>query len=148
MDISLTPRILVIERGQELHHALTEYARTHNLAGAWISGIGGANAATIGYYNLADQQYEFKEFTEDLEITSLSGNLSWVDGAPFWHIHGVFSGSDFKAVSGHVKELHIGLTCELLVTPLSQKRTRIFDETTGLKLLSSGLDLDTSISNA
>lgn len=49
-------------------------------------------------------------FDEQLEIVNLTGDLVWVDGEPFWHIHGTFSRRDFRIISGHVTELDVGLT--------------------------------------
>jgi hypothetical protein len=48
----------------------------------------------------------------------------------------IFLDKVFNTVGGHVKELVVGATCELLVTPLETPMTRVFDEETGLKLLS------------
>lgn len=131
-----TSSVVVLKLGDELHEKLGEYAREHELAGAWVEGLGGAQRMTLGYYNIQQQQYTWKEFDEVHEILKLSGNLAWVDGEPMWHIHGAFSNKDFNTVGGHVKELVVGATCELLVTPLETPMTRVFDEETGLKLLS------------
>ena len=127
--------LLVLNRGEELHAKLQEFAREHGLKGAWVQGLGGSGAMTLGYYNLTERKYEWQEFSDNLEILSLQGNLAWVDGEPFWHIHGTFGGRDFASVGGHVKEMVVGLTCELLVTPLDAPLTRVFDDETGLKLL-------------
>lgn len=129
--------LLVIERGEEVHERLTQYAQSAHLPSAWISGLGGASSVTLGYYALETKQYQWKTFDEPLEIVNLTGDLSWVEGEPFWHIHGTFSGSDFQAISGHVKELVIGLTGELHITPLDASLTRLPDEATGLRLLDS-----------
>lgn len=128
--------VVVLEHGSELHKALGEHARDHELASAWVEGIGAAERTTLGIYHLGEKQYTWKEFEAPLEILSLKGNLSWVDGEPFWHIHGVFSDENFTSFGGHVKELVVGATCELLITPLEVPTTRVFDDETGLKLLS------------
>lgn len=127
--------VLVLKRGEELHASLIAYAREHGLESAWLSGLGGSGTVTLGYYNFETKEYEWREFDNDLEITGLTGNLSIVDGEPFWHIHGTFGGPDFAVVGGHVKEMIVGLTCELHITPLGTAMTRKYDEETGLKLL-------------
>ena len=111
------------------------YAKEQNLTSAWLSGLGGSGSVTLGFYDIETKEYEWKEFKEPQEILNLTGNLSWVDGEPFWHVHGTFSGCNLTAVGGHVKELIAGLTCEILITPLETPLTRVFDEETGLKLL-------------
>ena len=114
---------------------LAEYAREHGLKAAWVSGLGGVGTVTLGFYDIETKSYEWKVFDTPLEILNLSGNLAVVDGKPFWHVHGTFGGRDYQVIGGHVKELVVGLTCELLVTPLDTPLARTFDEETGLKLL-------------
>ena len=128
--------VLVIQRGRELMSALKEHAQEHELTQAWLtSGLGGASSATISWYDLEAREYRDKTFDEMLEISSLSGNLSIVDGEPFWHIHGTMAGRDYAAIAGHIKFLTVGLTCELLITPIEIPMTRKYDDETGLKLL-------------
>lgn len=127
--------VLVLERGEELHASLEAFAVDSGLKSAWVSGLGGADKAILGFYDIATKEYVWSEFDEPLEIVSLTGNLSIVEGKPFWHVHGVFSGRNFQTVGGHVKKLVIGLTGELHITPFNTSVSRKHDETTGLKLL-------------
>lgn len=127
--------IVVLQRGEELHATLSQYASERGLKSAWVSGLGGSGPVTLGFYDIATKQYEWKEFEGPLEITSLTGNMTIVDGEPFWHIHGTFGVRDFSTISGHVKQMIVGLTCELHITPHPTTLTREFDEETGLKLV-------------
>jgi len=128
--------LLILERGEELQESLQTFALgSSGLESAWLTGLGGAMSATLGFYDFTAKSYVWKTFDEPLEIVSLTGNLSFVDGKPFWHIHGVFSDKNFATVGGHVKELTIGLTGELYITPLSMSLNRQGDDTTGLKLI-------------
>lgn len=128
--------VVVLKHGEELLEVLNGYAREHELASAWVEGIGGADHVALGTYHLDEKQYSWKEFEAPLEILSLKGDLSWVDGEPFWHIHAVLSDGNFNAVGGHVKNLVVGATCELLIIPLETPLTRVYDDESGLKLLS------------
>lgn len=137
--IDTNQHILTIERGEELIAQLVAYAHEHRPNSAWLSGLGGTDRLTLGFYDLPSKDYEWHEYDEPLEILSLTGNLSWVDGEPFWHVHGTFSGRDMKAFGGHVKSLNVSQICEVMITPHSTPLTRAYDEVTGLKLLSSEL---------
>lgn len=128
--------IVVLQRGEELHTSLIAYAREHGLTSAWVTGLGGAGMMTLGYYNFETREYEWHDVDSDVEIVNLTGNLSIVDGEPFWHIHGTFGRADLTTIGGHVRELTVSLTCELHITPLETPMTRRFDDETGLKLLS------------
>jgi hypothetical protein len=131
--------LLVLKRGEELQTVLAAYARETGLTSAWLTGLGGAGTATLGYYSLETKSYQWQEVTGPLEILSLTGNLSLVEGKPFWHIHGSFSDTRLQAIGGHVKELTVGPTCELLITPLALPLTRTPDDETGMKLISRSL---------
>jgi len=127
--------LLIVNRGEELIERLNQYASESDLNSAWLSGLGGADQVTLGFYDLEAKDYVWQEYSQPLEIVSLTGNMTIVDGRPYWHIHGVFSGQDFQSISGHVNSLRVGLTAEVLITPLPMNLTRSFDETTGLKLI-------------
>lgn len=128
--------ILILDRGEELLEALAAYATTHQLAGAWLqSGLGGSGSVTLSFYDLKQKEYVNKTITDPLEILSLQGNLAWIDGKPFWHVHGVFGTDSYQSIGGHIQALTIALTGELLIIPLETELTRSYDETTGLKLL-------------
>lgn len=127
--------IVVINRGEEVIATLTKYVRERGYKSAWISGLGGAGAVTLGFYTLKTKEYERTTIHEPLEILNLTGNMSIVDGEPFWHIHGTFGKHDLTTVGGHIKNLVVGLTCEVILTPLDAPLTRTFDSETGLTLL-------------
>lgn len=129
-----------LEKGDDLHATLQNVARQYGWKSAWVQGLGGSALVTLGFYNPNTKEYQWKTFTGQHEILGLEGNLAWVDNEPLWHIHGTFSGADYAVKGGHVKDLLVGLTCELLVTPLEASLTRVFDDDTGLKLLRSRMD--------
>lgn len=134
-DQSTNNTILVLKKGEELAESLSKYAVERNLKGAWINVIGGASNVTLGFYNSTNRDYTWLNFEEQLEIVGLQGNLAYVEGEPFWHIHGVFSREDGSTIAGHVKSCIIGLTGEVYLTPHNTLLTRRYDEETGLKLI-------------
>lgn len=124
------------DRGDKLITGLEQLARQEKIDGAWISGIGTASSATVGFYDFDKKDYEFKTFNQPLEIISLQGNLSWADNTPVLHLHGTFSGKDLAAFGGHVKEVTVSGTCELLVHRwYNEALQRRLDDESGLKLL-------------
>jgi len=130
-----TNHLVILSRGEELISSLESFAAEQGLVGAWLAGLGGSMKLTLGFYDFEAREYLWKDFDGALEIVSLTGDMVILDGKPFWHVHGVFSGADYGAISGHVKSLTIGLTGELMITPLDAPLTRTYDETTGLKLI-------------
>lgn len=131
--------LLVVNKGKEVIEALQAFALKHKLTHVWVQGLGGAANVTLGFYDLENQEYQWRTFDQPLEILSLQGNLAWVDEQPVWHVHGTFSGSDYIAIGGHVKALIVGLTCELFITPTPLAMTRKYDNETGLQLLANNI---------
>ena len=127
--------VVRLEKGEKLIESLTELVKKENIKGAWISGLGGAISAELGYYSLEEKEYHWKTLDKLLEITSLQGNVSWVDGEPKLHIHGSFSDENMQAFGGHVKELTVGGTCEVMMHALQAELTRSQNDDTGLELL-------------
>ena len=126
-----------LQKGEKLVESITKLIQDKDIKGAWISGLGGALLAELGFYNLETKEYQWHVFDELMEITSLQGNVAWSDDQPMLHIHGTFTKADFSAIGGHVKELTVGGTCEVLLHRWYEEDglTRSLDEETGLTLL-------------
>jgi predicted DNA-binding protein with PD1-like motif len=119
-----------------LIEGLQAFMQEKQLPGAWISGLGGAQWVELGFYDLPNQRYQWRRFDELLEVTAITGNIAWQNQQPVLHLHGTFSGQDYQAIGGHIKELCVGGTLELLIQPFgNQPIQRQQDNTTGLKLL-------------
>ena len=128
--------LMRLEKGELLVENLNRLVEDEKIGGAWLSGLGAASWAELGYYDLEGQAYHWKKFEELMEITSIQGNVAWDGDKPVIHMHGTFSGQDMKAFGGHIRELEAGGTVEIFVQKFGQdKITRSQDEKTGLKLL-------------
>lgn len=129
--------LLRLEKGERLVSSLTAFANEQHVNGAWLSGIGAAAWAELGYYDLQTQQYHWQKIDKLMEITSLQGNLAWSGDQPAVHLHGSFSDDAMQAFGGHVKELEVGGACELFMHlwNAEDRLSRSPDQLTGLKLL-------------
>lgn len=129
-----------LERGEELIASLRKFAKETGLHGGFFHGLGGASKATLGVYTLSeDKQYHFTGYEGDLEIISMNGNIALDEpGEVIVHCHAAISGTDLKAVGGHVKTMIVAGTAEIFVDTRTGTLSRKLDEDTGLTLL----DLD------
>lgn len=127
--------IVTVRRGEEVLRSLLIYLKENNIRAGHFTGLGAAESLEIAFYNLETKEYEKKKTNFDVEILSLVGNVSLIEGEPIIHAHGVFGKRDFSAFGGHVFELVVGGTCELHLTELDGFMTREYDEATGLRLL-------------
>lgn len=107
--------IVRVEKGELLVEQLTKLVKNEQIKGAWVSALGAAQWAELGFYDLDDKKYIWKRMDHLMEITSLQGNVSWVDGEPALHMHASFSDREMRAFGGHIKELQAGGTVEVLL---------------------------------
>ncbi len=125
-----------LEKGELLIKQLETIVKQQKIGGAWISGLGACMWAEIGSYDLTKKLYNWKKLDEPLEIIGLQGNIAWTADQPILHIHGSFSNDQMQAFGGHVKELEVAGTCEILLHRwYGEALKRSQDPTTGLNLL-------------
>ncbi len=127
--------ILRFDKGDEVFSELEKYLEAENISACAFNGVGAVSEVEVGYYNPSLKDYRKKPFYEELEIVSLIGNGSLVDGKAFIHAHGMFSRTDFSTLGGHVFRLIVSATCEIFLIKLEGKMERKLDAETNLKLL-------------
>ncbi len=129
--------VLRFDRGEEVIEALAEFCRTEGIEAASFSAIGSCSEAIISYYDIPVKKYIDLHLKENLEIISLSGNVSKLNYKPLVHAHGSFSDLRMQMKGGHVKKLTVSATCEVILQKLKGWIEREFDEETGLNLMHS-----------
>lgn len=134
-----TGYLIVLERGDALIQSLEEVTLGKGIKSAWLSGIGGALKVELGFYDLQAKRYNWQTFEDTLEVTNLSGNLTLLDGKPFFHLRGNFSRSNYTVVGGHVRDLVVGGTMEINLEMLTfdsgDEPNRSYSDAIGLNLI-------------
>ena len=126
--------VVSIDNHQNLMEALTAFCLETGILAAEVSGIGAVNSATLRFLNPATKAYVDRTFEEQMEISSLVGNVSEKDGKPYLHLHVNLGRSDYSVVGGHMLDCHINGACEVFVTRIGCRLGRRFDPETGLNL--------------
>lgn len=127
--------IIKVLPGEDFLQTFTTFAEKEHIHAAYLSAIGACNNLTLAWYNLETKKYEDHEYAEDLEIASLIGNISLVEGKPFIHAHGVFGKQDMSTVGGHIRSMVISAACEVRLEVFEGNIEREFDKVTGLNLM-------------
>lgn len=91
----------------ELVSYLTSFAKEKGIKTGVINAIGALKECTLGFYDRQKQRYERVRIEEDVELVSLSGNISMKEGEPFVHVHAVVSKRDGSTYSGHLFEARV-----------------------------------------
>lgn len=114
---------------------LTSFSNAHGIQNAHFSAIGAVEYVSCGYYSLVEKKYYFKQYDELVEVVSSTGNIMLKDGVPFVHLHAVFTDTDNNAFGGHVEEMRVGVTLEVILVPLQSSVSRVHNDNIGLFLI-------------
>ena len=126
--------VVSIDNHQELVSSLAKFCEDQGILYGEVGGIGAVSDATLRFLDPATKKYVDKTFAEQMEISSLVGNISEKDGKIYLHLHANFGRRDYSVVGGHLLCTTINGACELVVTRFHCKMGRHFDEETGLNL--------------
>ena len=127
--------VLRLEKGDEAISKIVGFCAQNDIENAWFSGFGAASSARLAIYDLEKKEYIRKEFSGILEILNFLGNVGQMDGKTIVHSHVTLSNKDFSAFGGHVDELIIAATCEIILHQLDITLARKRDDEIGLNLL-------------
>lgn len=130
--------IIKLEPGEAVLKTLTDFCTSEGIKNGTLQAIGAVESVSCGYYELPTKQYHFRQYNEMVEVVSLQGNVALKDGAPFLHIHAVFTNTKNEAFGGHVEEMVVGVTLEVVLNVLPSKVERVYDEGIGLFLMNCG----------
>ncbi|SEK55352.1 hypothetical protein SAMN04515665_10319 [Blastococcus sp. DSM 46786] len=127
---------LVFETGEEVVSGLTEWATGHELPGSSFTAIGAFSEATLGYYDLDEQEYAEIPVDGQVEVLTLAGDIT-LDGQGGWQVHGhvVCGRRDGSTVGGHLLRAVVRPTLEVVVTAGAAHLRRRHDPASGLALI-------------
>ena len=127
--------VVSIANHVEIAEALMAFCKEKGILAGNIVGIGAVSEATFRFLDPATMKYVDKTFSEQMEITNLTGNISQKDGEPYLHLHLTCSRRDYSCIGGHLLTARINGACELLVAAFPGVEIgRYKDPETGLNL--------------
>jgi predicted DNA-binding protein with PD1-like motif len=127
--------VVRLDKGDIFYETMMPFVMEQDIKSAFFYGLGGAEWAELGLYDLREKQYHYKYFSGPLEINNITGNISTDEKGTKIHAHATISGPDMNVSGGHIKALGIAGTCELYIHTLEFDLVRKNDEETGLGLL-------------
>lgn len=126
-----------LDRGDELVASVTAICQEENIEIAQVQGIGGCEEVCVGVFDLKEKTYHQTKRGGMLEMISLDGNITLNEGKPFLHAHASFAYEEdgcIQTVSGHLLSAVIGLTGEIVLTPVDGHIRRKFIPETGIRI--------------
>lgn len=123
-----------IDLGEDIIESLKMLCEDEHIRLGRVEAIGAANHAVLGVYDLKKKEYYPEEINEFMEITSLNGNITAMDGKPYIHLHATLTDQRHTIHGGHVLEMRVGATCEMFVTVLDGEVKRQKEVALGINL--------------
>jgi predicted DNA-binding protein with PD1-like motif len=130
---------MVFETGDSVIDLLRAFATQEKLSAAQFTAIGAFRAVTLGYFDWEKKEYVGREYAEQVEVASLTGDVALgPDRAPAIHVHCVLGRRDCSAVAGHLLKATVRPTLELVLTESPVHLRKKHDPETGLALIDLG----------
>ena len=127
-----------LDKGDELIASLVKLCCDEGISVGSVKGIGGCESVTVGVFDPELKDYIRAEKRGTLEMISLDGNITALEGKPFVHAHACFAyceaDGEHGMIAGHLLKAVIGLTGELVLTPENGRISRVYDEELGIRV--------------
>ena len=123
-----------IDLGEDIIESLKKLCEEEHILLGRVEAIGAADHAVIGVYDLAKKEYYPEKIDEFMEITSLNGSITSMDGKPYIHLPATLADQHHVVHGGHVLEMRVGATCEMFVSVFDGEVNRQKDEGLGINL--------------
>jgi hypothetical protein len=127
--------IVRLNVGEEIVESVKKFAQEQNIKFGTVTGIGAVNKAKIGLFNTETKEYQSTILEEDMEIISLAGNITEMNGEPYIHLHIALANSEHNVKAGHLNMAVISATGEIIIEAIDGYVDREFDDDIGLNLL-------------
>jgi len=128
--------VLRLEQGDDILKTLRDFSDTQKIKAAFFEGIGSLYRAKLGHYDFKDTKtYKYETFDEDLEILTLSGNVSTMNGRSLPHAHITLGRRDFSVIGGHLEDDSLANMVEVNLVRMVGKLEKAKDSNIGLNLM-------------
>ncbi len=126
---------VIFYKGDEAMSGLTDFAIKNKIEDAHFTAIGAVNDATLAWLDPVAKIYHRIPVSQQVEVLSLVGDMSSFNGKPIVHMHAVLGKPDGTTIGGHVFELDVNPTLEVMVTVNNVPLKRKPDDASGMKVI-------------
>lgn len=127
--------IVRLDVGEEIIETLKKFCDDQGITSGQVMGIGVMRQAKISYFDIEMVDYIHRDISDYVEVTSLMGNISIMDGEVFPHLHVTISDAKFNVLGGHLSSGIIGVTGEIIIDAFDGQLERKLYQETGFRLL-------------
>lgn len=127
--------VVRMDKGEEIVESIKELAKKEKIKLGSVSGLGAVNKAKIGLFNVNTKEYYSVDLSGDMEIVSLTGNISQINGEVYLHSHIALGDTEYNVKGGHLNLAVISATGEIIIDIIDGDVDREFNDDVGLNLL-------------
>ena len=129
---------VIFAKGDEAFSGLAKFAEKYQVTSARFTAIGAGNRATVAWFDPQRKMYKKIPIEGQFEVISMIGDIALYQGKPQVHTHAVVATSDGTTRGGHVLELYVNPTLEVMVVVDTYAMHKRMDPETGLDLIDPG----------
>ena len=126
---------VIFYKGDDAMSGLTDFAIQNHIDDAHFTGIGAVKSATLAWLDPAAKIYHRIPVSQQVEVLSLVGDMTIFEGKPIVHMHAALGRPDGTTIGGHVFELDVNPTLEVIVTVNTVPLRRKPDDASGMKVI-------------
>ena len=126
---------VIFYQGDEAFSGLLEFAEKYRVRSAHFTAIGAINGATLGYFDPERKMYKKIPIQGQHEVIGMSGDIALYKGSPVVHTHMVVGNAEGATRGGHVLEVYVSPTLEVMVTVDPVTMQKRLDPATDLTLI-------------
>ena len=127
--------VLRLKKGDKIIESIKSLALKENIKAAHFQGIGAVDELRIGILHPGDDDYSWDIYKENLEVTSLLGNITIFEDEPVIHSHITCSDDKSKAIAGHLGEARCSFTVEIFIDLIDGKLEKKTDPELGINII-------------
>ncbi|HIR51611.1 MAG TPA: DNA-binding protein [Candidatus Avoscillospira avicola] len=127
--------LLRLEPEEEILAALGALAAAEGILLAEVGGLGALKELEVCVFDTVKKVYYTNTFAQPMELISLTGTITQMDGAPYLHLHAAAGDGAGRVLGGHLKRAVVSATAELTVRTLPGRVDRRYSDAIGLNLL-------------
>lgn len=129
---------VIFSKGDEAFSGLQEFAEKYQVTAAHFTAIGAISGATLAWFDPQRKMYEKIPINGQHEVAAMIGDIALYQGKPVVHTHAVVASSDGGTQSGHVLDLYVAPTLEVMVIVDAATMRKKLDPETDLTLIDPG----------
>ena len=127
--------VIRLDPGEEIVEKLLWLAAVEGIKLANLNGLGAVDNVTLKSFRPDTKQYGAHMYHTDLEIVSLSGNLTTLNGRPCAHLHMSVADTVGHVYGGHLNKAVVSSCAEIFLTVVDGTVERKPNPELGLNVL-------------